>query len=102
MRRIREAWPLALLAVLALIMSASPAAAGDEAARHKKIEIKKYVHEDCEGDDCDDKTTHRRVVVIGDGAEVHEIGSEGMHWVSGDGMHAFSMPHHGKGGFLHS
>ena len=101
MTRLREAWPLAMLAMVALLLSASPATAGDqETVKHKKIEIKRYVHEDCEGDDCDEKVKHRRVIVIGDDGEVREIEGEGMDWVGHHGVHAFSMPHHGRGGFL--
>lgn len=101
MRRLHHRWPLAMLALAALLLAVAPAAAGEhDAVEQKRIEIKKYVHQECEGDDCDEKVKHRRVIVVGDGGEVQEIEGHKMHWVGGEGVHAFSMPHHGKGGFL--
>jgi len=99
MRRFRNAWPVAFAALTVLALAAAPAAAGDEEVVRKQIKIKKYVH-DCDGDDCPEMKHERRVIVIGDDGEAREIGGHEMTWVDHDGVHAFSMPHLGKGGFL--
>lgn len=101
MRHLRNTRPLVVIALAALVLAplvlAVPAAAGDHEPIHqKKIKIKKYVH-DCEGDDCPEGE-ERRVIVLGDG-EGHEIGDH-VRWIGRHGAHAFTFGHHGKGGFL--
>lgn len=100
MSNLRTTWPLALVAIAALVLAAAPAAAGeDEAVEHKTIKIKKLVS-DCEGDDCPDDEQIHRVIMIGDDGEIHQLGGHEMEWVVHGGEHAFNLEHHGKGGFL--
>lgn len=100
MTRYRHVSLAAVVALAVLALAAAPVTAGDnEVIQHKKIYVKKYVG-DCEGNDCPEVKHERRVIMVGDDGEVHEIEGHGMHWVGGDGVHAISMPHHGKGGFL--
>lgn len=101
MTRFRDPRPaVAILALAVLALAALPAAAsGDEVIKQKKVYVKKYIH-DCEGDDCADAKHELRMIVIGADGEVHEVEGDAMNWVGHGGVHAFSMPHHGKGGFL--
>lgn len=100
MKLSRNSWPAVAVVLAVLLLAAAPAAAGDqEVTKHKKIHVQKYV-EDCDGDDCGEMKRHRRVIVIGDEGGAHEVEGNAMHWVGHDGVHAFAMPHHGKGGFL--
>lgn len=92
MSNLRNAWPLVAVALAALFLAAAPAAAADHDPIHqKKIKIKQYVH-DCEGDDCPEGEHKRHVIVVGGDGEMHAIGDHAAH--------AFSIGHHGKGGFL--
>ena len=100
MSKLRNAWPLALVALAALTLAAVPATAGDhDPVKHKTIKIKKYVA-DCEGDDCPEIEHERRVIMIGGDGEVRHLGAHDIEWVDHEGVHAFTMAHHGKGGFL--
>ena len=100
MNRFRNRWPLAIIALVALVLATVPVVADDhEVIKHKKIQIKKYVH-DCDGDDCADAKHERRVIVVGGDGKVHHMGGDVMKWVGHEGGHTFSIPHHGKGGFL--
>ena len=100
MKRYRNAWPAAVVALAVLVLASLPAAAGDpEVIKHKKIHVTTVV-DDCEGDDCAEVKHERRVIVIGADGEAHEVGGHAMDWVGKDGIHSFSMSHHGKGGFL--
>ncbi len=98
MRNPRSAWPLGFVALVAALALAAPAAADHEPIHQQKIKIRKHVHE-CEGEDCPEGEQARRVIVLGDDGEIHEIGDH-MSWIDHDGVHAFTFGHHGKGGFL--
>ncbi len=99
MNRFRNSWPVAVIALVALVLATAVGADDQEVIEHKKIQIKKFAH-DCEGDDCVDAKHERRVIVVGGDGEVHRVGGDTMKWVGHDGVHGFAMRHHGKGGFL--
>ena len=100
MKRSKDIRPLVFVALMAMVLTALPAtAADDEPIKHKKIRVEKYV-QDCQGDDCDEVDKERRVIVIGGDGEAHRHGHHAMKWIGGDGEHAFTMRHLGKGGFL--
>ena len=98
MERFRNAMPLAALVLLTAGLTALPAAAA-AADGGEKIIVKKFVLEDCEGDECDEASAHR-VVVVGDDGEVREMVGKGTHWLGHGGPHHGFAHHGGKGGFL--
>jgi C-terminal processing protease CtpA/Prc len=91
---------LAAVVALAALFAAAPLAAGEaDAVEHKQVFVKKFAH-DCEGEDCADQKHERRIVIIDGDGEMREIEGDHTAWIGGEGLQAFAMAYHGKGGFL--